>query len=150
MDAVVLANGAGETHAVGASRVTIKATGDDTGGTFFLSDSEIAPGFPGPPLHLHERLHDMFFVLEGTLTVRLGAETIEAMPHTFVCVPPGVSHTFSNRTDRPVRFLNFNTPSGWEEYMRDLGSAFAAEGSPTPDRIGQIASRYDFTVVDSP
>jgi hypothetical protein len=45
-----------------------------------------------------------------------------------------------------VRFLNFNTPAGWENYMRDLASALAA-GSPTSEEIGQVASRYDFRVV---
>ena len=91
----------------------------------------------------------MFFVLEGTLTMQLGEETLELTSRAFVCVPPGVRHTFSNRTDEPVRFLNFNTPSGWEGYMRDLGSAFAADEPPTPEAIGQIASRYDFKLAAS-
>jgi oxalate decarboxylase/phosphoglucose isomerase-like protein (cupin superfamily) len=92
----------------------------------------------------------MFSVLEGTLTFQLGERTVEAVAGTFVCVPPGVTHTFSNRTDRPVRVLNFNTPSGWEEYMRDLAAAFASGELPTPEAIGRIASRYDFKAVDSP
>jgi quercetin dioxygenase-like cupin family protein len=150
MKVVVLGAGEGEAHTVGASSITIKATGADTDGTFFLSESEIEPGFPGPPLHVHERLHDMFFVLDGTLTLRLGEETIEAAPRTFICVPPGVRHTFSNHSDQRVRFLNFNTPSGWEGYMRDLGAAFTADEPPTPETIGRIASRYDFKVADSP
>jgi hypothetical protein len=45
-----------------------------------------------------------------------------------------------------VRFLNFNTPAGWENYMRDLAGALAA-GNPTPEEVGQIASRYDFRIV---
>lgn len=88
----------------------------------------------------------MFYVLEGALTMRLGDDTHEIVPGTFVCVPPGVTHTFSNTSDAPVRFLNFNTPSGWENYMRDLGNA-AKAGPLTPDVIGRIASRYDFHAV---
>jgi mannose-6-phosphate isomerase-like protein (cupin superfamily) len=38
----------------------------------------------------------MFYVLEGTLTMRLGDETTELPAGSFVCVPPGVVHTFSN------------------------------------------------------
>ena len=92
----------------------------------------------------------MFFVLEGTLTMRLGDEIAEAEPGTFVCVPPGVTHTFSNRTDSAVRFLNFNTPSGWENYMRDLGRELAAGRTPTSEEIGRIAARYDFQVAQVP
>ena len=145
MEATVHRPGEGETIG-GTTTVTIKATGDETGGSFYLGETVIEPGFPGPPPHRHRRLHDMFYVLEGTLTLRLGDETLELAPGSFVCVPPGVVHTFSNPGDAPVRLLNFNTPAGWEHYMRDLGAALAA-GTPTPQEIGQIASRYDFELA---
>jgi quercetin dioxygenase-like cupin family protein len=138
--------GDGERHSVGDSEVVIKATGEETGGTFFLSETTIAPGFPGPPPHRHERLVDMFYVLDGVLSVRLGDQTHQLGPGSFVCAPPGVVHTFSNPSDSPVRFLNFNTPAGWENYMRDLAEA-AESGPLTPAVIGSIASRYDFHVV---
>ena len=145
MDAVVLMPGEGELIG-GPSAVTIKATGADTAGTFFLGEGVAAPGFPGLPPHVHERLHDMFYVLEGTLTLRLGDETVELPAGGFACVPPAVVHTFSNRGGHPVRFLNFNTPAGWERYMRDLAEALAKE-SPSQEEIGRIASRYDFRIV---
>jgi uncharacterized cupin superfamily protein len=65
----------------------------------------------------------MFYVLDGTLSMRLGEEAIELPAGGFVCVPSGVVHTFSNPGETAVRFLNFNTPAGWEHYMRDLGAA---------------------------
>ena len=136
--------GEGEIHAMGPSTVAIKATGEDTGGGFYLGEVTLAPGFPGPPAHVHDRLHDMFYVLEGTLTMRVGDDEREAPAGTFVCAPPGVVHTFANRSDAPVRFLNFNIPGGWEDYMRDLADAAAAGTPPTPEEIGKIASRYDF------
>ena len=113
MRAVLHEPGEGERHTAGGeSSVTIKATGEDTGGSFYLGEAVIQAGFPGPPLHVHEQLHDMFYVLEGTLTMRLGDETRELGPGSFVCVPPGAVHTFSNPGSAPVRFLNFNTPPG--------------------------------------
>jgi quercetin dioxygenase-like cupin family protein len=127
----------------GPTSVTIKATGEDTDGSFYLGETVLEPGFSGPPPHVHERLHDMFYVLEGKLTMRLGDETHELPEGSFACVPPGVVHTFSNPGSTQVRFLNFNTPAGWENYMRDLGAALA-EGTPSPQEIGRIASRYDF------
>lgn len=145
MRGVVLRPGEGE-HIEGPSSVTIKATGADTAGTFYLGEATAAPGFAGPPPHVHEGLHDMFYVLEGVLTLLLDDATVACDAGTFVCVPPGVVHTFSNQTDAPVRFLNFNTPAGWENYMRDLAQALAA-GQPTQQEIGAIASRYDFRPV---
>jgi quercetin dioxygenase-like cupin family protein len=138
--------GDGERHPIGDSEVVIKATGEETGGTFFMSETTIAPGFPGPPPHRYERLADMFYVLDGVLSVRLGDETHQLGPGSFVCAPPGVVHTFSNTSHSAVRFLNFNTPAGWENYMRDLAEA-AESGPLTPGVIGSIASRHDFQVA---
>jgi mannose-6-phosphate isomerase-like protein (cupin superfamily) len=145
MEATVHPPGEGE-RIGGPSTVTIKATGDETNGSFYLGEVVVEPGFAGPPPHVHERVHDMFYVLEGTLMMRLGDETTELPPGGFVCVPPGVVHTFSNPGQGPVRFLNFNTPAGWENYMRNLDAALA-KGTPTQEEIGEIASRYDFEVV---
>ena len=145
MEATVHLPGEGE-RIGGPTTVTIKATGEETNDSLYLGEVVVEPGFPGPPPHFHERLHDMFYVLEGTLTVRLGDETTELPAGTFVCVPPGVVHTFSNPGKDPVRILNFNTPAGWEIYMRDLGAALA-KGTPTQEEIGRIASRYDFQVA---
>jgi mannose-6-phosphate isomerase-like protein (cupin superfamily) len=147
-DAVILAAGDGETHAIGpGSEVVVKAGGEQTGGSLFMSESTVAPGFPGPPRHRHERLHEMFYVLDGTLSVLVGDQQLQVHAGGFISVSPGVVHTFSNPGTAPVRFLNINSPAGCENYMRDLGAA-ASTGPLTTERIGQIASRYDFFVVE--
>jgi mannose-6-phosphate isomerase-like protein (cupin superfamily) len=146
-EALIHGPGEGELHSAGGdSVIVIKAAGTDTAGSFFLSEATLDPGFPGPPPHCHERLHDMFYVLDGVLTMRVRDEFHQLEAGTFACVPPGVTHTFSNTSARPVRFLNFNTPAGWENYMRELGQA-AKAGPLTADVIGRIASGYDFQVV---
>jgi quercetin dioxygenase-like cupin family protein len=143
-DPVLYRPGEGERLAGGPGiELLLKATGDQTGGTLFMSETTIPPGFAGPVPHRHEQLHDMFYVLEGTLTVRSGDELHDCGPGTFACFPPGVVHTFSNRSDAPVRFLNFHTPAGFENYMRELAAA-AQEGPLTPETMRRVASRYDF------
>jgi mannose-6-phosphate isomerase-like protein (cupin superfamily) len=88
----------------------------------------------------------MFYVLEGTLTVRIGTHTEDLSAGSFACIPPGVPHAFTNRSDAVVRFLNFNTPAGFEHYMREL--AETGRSSPlTAEAIGRIAARYDFEAV---
>jgi quercetin dioxygenase-like cupin family protein len=151
MSATVHGPGEGENLPVAASEISIKAGNEDTGGTLFLSETTIEPGFPGPPLHIHREMHDMFYVLEGTLTVQIEEQRQEAGPGSFVCVRPDTAHTFGNLSQAPVRFLNFSTPGGFEQYMRELGAAFAAAGGPpSPEQIGAIASNYDVEVVGPP
>lgn len=146
-DAVFLRGGEGERISVARSTVIVKGATVGTDGFLFLSESTLEPGFAGPPPHVHRTLHDLFYVLDGTLTLRVGEERIEAPPGSFACFPPGVVHTFSNADgNQPVRFLNVNTPAGWERYMRELGAAFDRT-PPTPDEVARIASRYDFEVA---
>jgi hypothetical protein len=54
MKATVHRRGEGE-QIGGPTAVTIKATGDETEGSFYLGEGVFEPGFPGPPPHTHER-----------------------------------------------------------------------------------------------
>ena len=53
---------------------------------------------------------ELFYVLEGTLAITLDAETITAPPATFVVIPSGVVHSFSNPASTPVRWLETQAP----------------------------------------
>ena len=121
-DAKVLAAGEGEQLAFGPSSLIFKATGDDEGAHFSLSVSTAAPGFPGPPPHVHRSFVDSFYVLEGTLTLLVAGEQVSAGPGTFAMVPPGNEHTFSNSGDAPVRFLNLMAPGGFERNLREAAA----------------------------
>jgi hypothetical protein len=65
MSAAVHHAGEGERYAMGASEVTIKATGEDTGSAFFVAEIVLEAGFPGPPPHFHERLHETLYAPAG-------------------------------------------------------------------------------------
>jgi len=80
---------------------------------------DVGPGYEGPGPHYHERHVDSFYVLEGELEFTLGEETRRAGPGTYVLVPPGVVHAFTNRGPGRARFLNVHAPeTGFVEYMR--------------------------------
>ena len=77
----------------------------------------MAPGRDGPEKHTHEDEDDVFYVLEGELTFDVGHGEVAAPAGTFVLVPPGVEHTFSNRTAEPVRVLNIHAPAGFDRRL---------------------------------
>jgi mannose-6-phosphate isomerase-like protein (cupin superfamily) len=142
MKPIVLRSGEGESMQLGGSSVVIKADAETTSGRFALVETTLGAGFVGPKPHVHRETLDMFFVLEGTLTMELGDETVDLADGAFVLVPPGTSHTFSNRTDKPVRLLNMDTPAGLESYLREMAGVMAKEPID-PTAIAEIMSRYD-------
>ena len=65
------------------------AEGENTGGRLTVYEI-LFPADSGPPLHVHEREDEAFYVLEGGLSVRMGDEEFEASPGSFVFQPRGV------------------------------------------------------------
>jgi quercetin dioxygenase-like cupin family protein len=66
--------------------------------------------------HVHPDEDDSFYILDGEIVFTLGeqGDEVTAGPGTFVLVPPGVRHGFSNRTDQVVRILNLHAPAGFD------------------------------------
>jgi mannose-6-phosphate isomerase-like protein (cupin superfamily) len=100
--------------------------------------SRFAPGRAGADLHIHRRHTDLFYVLEGELTVRLGIEDREVVvPAGRVArVPPLVVHGFRNGSDAEMRYLNFHAPGvGFADYMRGIrdGRPLTYDQEPPPD-----------------
>jgi mannose-6-phosphate isomerase-like protein (cupin superfamily) len=145
-DAVVRGPGEGDDLALGPSRALFKAEGSDGDGTFCLVETTLAAGFPGPVLHRHRELVDTFFVLDGTLALRLGDDEVEAPPGSFACIPPGNVHTFANRSRGTVRIVNLMAPGGFEQYLKEVARV-TTTGTPDPQLMAEIASRYDFEPV---
>jgi mannose-6-phosphate isomerase-like protein (cupin superfamily) len=85
--------------------------------------SRFGAGRDGADLHVHHRHTDLFYVLEGELTMRLGPHGEEARvpAGSLVCVPPGVVHGFRNGSAAEVRYLNLHAPGvGFADYMRAI------------------------------
>jgi mannose-6-phosphate isomerase-like protein (cupin superfamily) len=100
--------------------------------------SRFAPGREGADLHVHRRHSDLFYVLAGELTVRLGTEGDEVVvPAGSVArVPPLVVHGFRNGSDAEMRYLNFHAPGvGFADYMRGLrdGRTLTYDQEPPPE-----------------
>jgi quercetin dioxygenase-like cupin family protein len=145
-EALLRQPGEGELFELGTSRSAFKAGVDDGLGSLAVLESTVGPGFPGPVLHEHRAMIDSFYVLEGTLTLQLGEETVEAGAGSYALVPPGNAHTFSNPGEEPVRVLNIFAPAGFERYVREVFEQ-AQSGELDVAGAAEIASKYDFRAI---
>jgi mannose-6-phosphate isomerase-like protein (cupin superfamily) len=107
--------------------------------------SRFGPGRAGADLHVHLRHSDLFYVLEGELTVRLGVEdrAVTVPAGSVAMVPPGVVHGFRNASEAELRYLNFHAPGQrFTDYMRGLrdGRPFAYDQFDPPADGGRPAS----------
>jgi quercetin dioxygenase-like cupin family protein len=110
--------------------MSVLAEGEDTGGQLTVAEILFPPD-SGPPLHVHEREDEAFYVLEGGLSVRMGDEEFEAAAGSFVFQPRGIPHTFRSSGDG-ARVLLLVVPSGFEDYFRTLSRPAEAMTLPPP------------------
>jgi quercetin dioxygenase-like cupin family protein len=87
------------------------ATEQDTGGAFELVVTKMRKGTEPPP-HVHEREHEMFYVLEGVLNVYVGDECFQAAAGECVFLPKLKAHAFRIQSSE-VHMLVLMTPGGF-------------------------------------
>jgi len=134
------------------TRMHFHATADDTGGALTVVEQEMPEGF-SPPRHVHAHEDGVLFVLEGALTVEIGAERRTVKASESVVLPKGVPHTF--RAQVPSRILEVSTPGGADGFYVENGIPAERAGLPIPSppdipRLVESARRRDVEIVGPP
>jgi quercetin dioxygenase-like cupin family protein len=107
------------------------ATPETTGGDLSVID-QVMPRRSGPPPHVHDRLHEFFYLLDGEIRFQLGSETRTASAGSFISIPAGTVHGFAVVTETS-RVLNMYTPAGFVEQISALGTPATELRLPTAD-----------------
>ena len=109
----------------------------------FLGEHVIPPDY-GVPLHVHAGDDELFFLLEGELTILSAAGERRIGPGTTVQLPGGSRHGFRNDTAETVRFLvvarsGLQAVEMWRHFDR-VGRT--APNGLTPAEIVAICAQY--------
>jgi len=107
-----LVAGAGEPMSWFSAGLTLKASAPELG----VVEAVISPG-DEPPLHVHSREDEWFYLLEGEVTFHVGDENYRATAGAFVSFPRGIAHTFTIESST-ARFVVLNTPGGFEHMFK--------------------------------
>ena len=126
-------------QALGAS-VSIKATSEQTGGTFNLFEVSCPPDY-ATPLHIHYTEDVAVYVLEGALTFFWGNEKKKAVAGSYFFQPRGTPHGFCVEDGTPMRILYITMPAGFDRFVRE-------HELTTPDSESEInAARYKIEIL---
>jgi len=137
----VVAPGEGRTVDLGVVRMRLLAGGEQaTGRAFTLAEFAGGEGKWTVP-HVHRRMQESFFILDGEFTFGIGDSTIAAHPGSYVLVPHDTRHMITAGPGGG-RLLTLMVPGGLEDMFFELGELGRDSITDTAARTA-ISARYD-------
>lgn len=138
------------------SLVNVLVRGDQTGGGMAMVEF-LAPSGSMPPLHVHAREEETFYVLEGELEFYIGTSAPARVgPGGCAVAPRGVPHSFKAISSEPSRFLIVTSPAGFEDFVAEVSdpapelSLPPADVPPDMGRIMAAAEKAGITIMGPP
>jgi mannose-6-phosphate isomerase-like protein (cupin superfamily) len=138
----ILQKGEGKMLNVLGDILTIKIAGEQTDGMFSLLEVSVPPQ-NGPPMHIHNREVESYYILESDFEITVNNRTVKAPVGTFVSVPKGVPNTYKNVGNKEGRLLMFYSPANASKAFEEIGQPVSTSSSTTPPDMGKIMSVMD-------
>ena len=132
--------------------VTVTFIAMQPGAPYSLIEWEARAGSPSPPVHIHHRTDEGFYVLEGEFGFQMDGAVTHAESGIHVLVPMGRPHTFWNSGSTPARCLIVLSPPGFEAYFRELAPLLAladSDEAAVEARRG-LSAKYDIEIAGPP
>lgn len=104
--------------------MTWHALSPDSDGAFALAEVTLHPG-DEPPLHIHAREDETWYILQGSILFQKGMERVICNPGELIVLPRGVPHGFAVQSTA-ARILHLYTPGGIEQAFRKLSVAMSS------------------------
>jgi len=143
-----IAVGAGEGERIRSplsGDITFLVKSEETNGALAAMEA-IAPPGDGPPLHIHTREDETVYVLDGQFRWKLGDESHQTGPGSFVFIPRGLPHTWQCLGEDAGRMLITFAPGGMERFFE----AQAALPGFDPDAFREAAADNAMEVIGPP
>jgi len=121
---LVLKTGEGRSYSWNEYLFTVKAGAAETERGVSFMEFFMRKG-DEPAVHVHEEEDEIFYVLDGDLTIRCGDESFQVAPNGFVFLPRNIPHGFTIHSDGLVRMLVVTVSA---ESTKNFGERIENEG----------------------
>jgi quercetin dioxygenase-like cupin family protein len=127
------------------SRVRILVDAEQSDARFSLVDFVEVPAGQMPPLHVHHAEDEIFYIVDGEVTLYLPGREIHARPGDCVLAPRGIPHAY-RVGDRPARWLVMSSPAGFERFVAGV----AALDDLDPAVLAGVAGEHEIEILGPP
>lgn len=150
----VLASGEGERFIAGDQVFTYLGNVNGSAGKFLTVMTEGPAGDMIPP-HFHALHTEVFFSLEGTLSLIGNSQKLVAEPGDIVHIPAGTIHAYQ-MNKHYTKFIGFLTPGVFDDFFRTIGDPYQPHVFPQKpgplrfDRVLKKINELDLYLVGEP
>ena len=116
-----------ELHIMGG-QFDCKVSAKDTNGAFCMYDT-LRQAKGGPALHLHHSQDELFYVIKGEFTVKVGEDFFNLKAGDFAFAPRKIPHTFAKTNEEEGQMLVMFQPAG---SIEDFFKQMSKFGSSVP------------------
>jgi quercetin dioxygenase-like cupin family protein len=134
-----------------AGVIRILAGADSTDGSFSVVEAAEEPG-SAAPLRIHHGEAQAFYILEGTIEVTSGEDTLTATTGDFIYTPKDVPHKYAVVGERPARVLLLFSRPGFESFFAEAGAPLdqPPAGPPDPEAFRHMVEKYKMELLETP
>ena len=144
---VIVLPGEGPSHVTPfGDTLTWLAGAAETVGGYSLHDRTAPPGSASTP-HVHHKVSEAFYVLEGEIEFAIADQKLMGGPGTFVLARVGERHAWRNTSGREARVLVIVSPPVDYGYFEELDALTrsASDGRPDSASLAALADKYGMT-----
>ena len=129
----------------------VKASAADTDGMYTLLEITAPPGLQ-TPLHVHYRDDEGFYVLEGSVTIEVGDQTVELGPGQHAFGPRNIPHRFTVGPDG-AHMIWVLTPGGFDDFVDEVSAPADTPTVPPasvvpPEDAAEIVLRHGMELLE--
>ncbi|MBD2578471.1 cupin domain-containing protein [Oscillatoria sp. FACHB-1406] len=142
----ILRNREGQNLKVLSDTICIKLKSMQSPNQMAVVTVDVPPGGFVPP-HTHNQEEESYYVLEGSMVMKIGNEEFEIESGDFVHIPPNTVHGYQNNSDRALRFLAWTVGGAIDEFFIEMDR----EIREIPDDLSKlpaIIERYGIAMTE--
>ena len=139
MNKEVIRPGEGTEYEWSSDHIFVKTIGEMTDGRASMVEDTMKPGFH-LTRHHHKKMTEMFYILEGELTLIFDDETIIVTAEMTINIPPNVWH--EAKSENGAKMLSIFSPAGFEDYLAEM-KALTDEQFADEAFMTTLAENYD-------
>ena len=117
MNYEIIQPGKGIEYEWSSDHIFVKTIGNLAEGRVSMVEDTMKSGFH-LGRHHHKKMTEIFYILEGELTLIFDDETVVASVGTTINVPPNVWH--EAKSENGAKMLSVFSPAGFEDYLAQL------------------------------